>query len=64
MTASLPIPPDIDALSEAELRDFVPSLLKDHARLAAEHAVLLAEKARLNGLTSKPDIKPSKLGPE
>jgi hypothetical protein len=60
MTASLPIPFDIDALSDTELRDFVPCLLEDHARLATENAALRAEVARLNGLKSKPDIKPSK----
>jgi hypothetical protein len=60
MTASLPIPLNIDALSDAELRDFFPCLLEDHARLAEENVALRAENARLNGLKSRPDIKPSK----
>jgi hypothetical protein len=43
MTASLPIPFGIDALSDTELRDFVPCLLEDHARLATENAALRAK---------------------
>jgi hypothetical protein len=52
-------PLDVDSVSPLLLKPLTLELLEENGRLAAENAALRAEIARLKGLKSKPDIKPS-----
>jgi hypothetical protein len=53
-------PPDLDALTPAQLRELVATLLTKMAELEQKKNVELREEiARLKGLKGRPDIKPS-----
>jgi hypothetical protein len=52
-------PPDIDALSSAELKQLVLTLLHENAEQKRVIAELREEVARLKGLKGRPRIKPS-----
>ncbi len=53
------VPPDIDGLPPAELRQLLLKLLENNAELKRQNAELREEIARLKGLKGRPSIKPS-----
>ena len=53
------VPPDIDGLPPAELRQLLLKLLEENAELQRQNAELHEEIARLKGLKGRPSIKPS-----
>jgi hypothetical protein len=53
------VPPDIDGLPPAELRQLLLKLLEENAELKRQNAELREEIARLKGLKGRPSIKPS-----
>ncbi len=53
------VPPDIDGLPPAELKQLVVKLLEENAEQRRVIAELRDEVARLKGLKGRPPIKPS-----
>ena len=53
------VPPGIDGLPPAELRQLLLKLLEENAELKQQNAELREEIARLKGLKGRPSIKPS-----
>jgi hypothetical protein len=53
------VPPDIDGLPPAELRQLLLKLREENAELKRRNAELSEEIARLKGLKGRPSIKPS-----
>ena len=53
------VPPDIDGLPPAELKQLVVKLLEENAEQKRVIAELREEVARLKGLKGRPPIKPS-----
>ena len=51
------VPPDIDGLPPAELRQLLLKLLEENAELKRQNAELREEIARLKGLNGRPSIK-------
>ena len=49
----------VDGLGLEELKSLIVQALEENARLKAENAALRDEIARLQGLSSRPKIKPS-----
>jgi hypothetical protein len=52
------VPPDIDGLPPAELKQLLLRLLEENAELRRQNAELHEEIARLKGLKGRPSIKP------
>lgn len=61
MRFKLPVspPPDLDALTDTELKELVIQLMGEVAQLRQTVAQLREENARLKGLKGRPQIKPS-----
>jgi hypothetical protein len=55
----VPLPPELDELSAAALKELVIQSLGEVAKLKRTNAELCAEIARLKGLKRPPAIKPS-----
>jgi len=55
----VPLPPELDTLTDAELKELVIQLMGEVAQLRQTVAQLREENARLKGLKGRPEIKPS-----